>query len=809
MTRRPNHPARRLLACALAASSLFLLALSAYQPPASAPNPPRDELATDLDRRFTQDVAPLLATYCLACHQGDTAKGDVHLDQLTSLNAALTGDLDLRLIKEMVATAAMPPKPKPSSTRKPAPIPTDHERLVITQWIDAALAYTPTDAPIDPGWFTIHRLNRTEYRNTLRDLLGIDPASVDLAAKLPRDDTGYGFDNVADVLSTSPLAVEQYLAAAETAIDTALGPAVELGDHPRTLRPLEGKTGQPLPSGGFFLYSNGPASARFAAPLTGDYLIRIRAWETKAGDERARMALRDGERDLTTFTVSGTRDKPQDFQFRARLTRGTHTLSANFLNDYYIKDKADRNLGVESITVAGPLDEATTERPAQWARIFQPAAALPRNASEAARAQAILADFATRAYRRPVSPAQTAAILRLFRAQRTGKPAQAFEPAIRTTLAAVLVSPNFLFRSVAAPSSDAANPAARYTLDGYELASRLSYFLWSAPPDQPLLDAAADGSLATDAALAAQTRRMLADPRSSAFVDNFAGQWLQLRALDSIAIDRARFPDYTDQLRDDMVTEATLFLGDILASDREGGILEFVSSRATFVNERLASFYNIPGVKGDNFRRVTLPADSPRGGVLTMGAILTLTSNTTHTSPVKRGLFVLDQILGAPPPPPPADIPPLDQAAHAAGENATVRERLAIHTASASCASCHNRLDPIGLSFEHFDAIGRWRDTENGKPIDATGTLPGDIHLTGADDLKRTLLARSDQFIEALSAKLLTYALGRGVEPFDRPAIRQIAQRTRANGDKLSALIESITLSETFRTCRGRKPAND
>ncbi len=809
MPTRPHHPARRSLACALVASPLFLLAFASHQPQAPVSSPPRDELAAELDRRLTQDVTPLLTTYCLSCHSGEAAKGDVNVDQLTSLRVALAGDPDLRLIKEMVATAAMPPKPKPNSNRKPAPIPTDHERLVITQWIDAALAYTPTDAPVDPGWFTIHRLNRTEYRNTLRDLLGIDPKAIDLAARLPRDDTGYGFDNVADVLSTSPLAVEQYLAAAETAIDTALGPAVELGDHPRALRPLEGKSGQPLPGGGFFLYSNGPASARFEAPLTGDYLIRVRAWETKAGDEHALMALRNGKQDLTTFTVSGTREKPQDFQFRARLTRGTHTLSANFVNDYYVKDKADRNLGVESISVAGPLDEATTERPEQWTRIFQPAAALPRNAGEAVRAEAILTDFATRAYRRPVTTAQTAALMRLFRAQRTGKPGQAFEPAIRTTLAAVLVSPNFLFRSAAAPAAGAAGPNSRYTLDGYELASRLSYFLWSAPPDQPLLDAAADGSLATDAGLAAHTRRMLADPRSGALVENFAGQWLQLRALDSIAIDRARFPDYTDQLRDDMVTEATLFLGDILRSDREGGILDFVASRTTFVNQRLADFYGIPGVKGEDFRRVTLPQGSPRGGVLTMGAVLTLTSNTTRTSPVKRGLFVLDQILGAPPPPPPADIPPLEQAAHAAGENATVRERLAIHTASAGCASCHNRLDPIGLSFEHFDAIGRWRDTENGKPIDATGTLPGNIPLDGSDDLKRILLDRSDQFVEALSAKLLTYALGRGVEPFDRPAIRQIAQRTRARGDKLSALVESIVLSETFRTCRPRKLKDD
>lgn len=811
MTTRPSKLPKRLLASALAASSLTLLAFANVQPPkassprASAPKhatPPTDDLAAELNRRLTQDVLPLISTYCLSCHSGDDAKGDVHLDQLKSLDDALAGDLDIRLIKEMVGTAAMPPKPKPGKTPSTThPVPSDHQRLIITQWTDAVSNYTPADAPIDPGWFTIHRLNRTEYRNTLRDLLGIDPAKLDLAAKLPRDDTGYGFDNIADVLSTSPLAVEQYLAAAEQAIDTALGPIVEFGDTPRTLRPLEGKTGQPLPKGGFSLYSNGPASAKFTAPLTGDYLIRIRAWETHAGDEPSRMSLDIDKRKLKEFAVSGTREDPQEFQLRTRLLQGEQTIAANFLNDFYIKDKADRNLGVESISVAGPLDEATAERPTQWKTIFAPGAAIK---DEAARAKAILTAFATRAYRRPATDAQSAALLKLYRAQR--KAGQAHEPAIRTALAATLVSPNFLFRSAAIPKANASNPGASYTLDGYELASRLSYFLWSSPPDEPLLAAAADGSLLTDAVLSAQTRRMIADPRSSAFVENFAGQWLQLRALDNVAIDRTKFPDYNDQLRADMITEATLFLGDTLKSDRS--IIDFINCRDTFLNQRLAEFYGVPGVKGSEFRRVTLPENSPRGGVLTMGAILTLTSNTTRTSPVKRGLFVLDQILGAPPPPPPADIPPLDQA-HTENPDATVRERLAIHVANPTCAACHNRLDPIGLSFEHFDAIGHWRDTENGKPIDATGTLPDQTNLNGAGDLKKTLLARSDQFVEALTAKTLTYALARGTEPFDRPAIRQIAQRTRANNDKFSALIESITLSESFRTCRPRNPKTD
>ncbi|HZW08074.1 MAG TPA: DUF1592 domain-containing protein [Phycisphaerales bacterium] len=790
-----RHSARYALLAMTAAAAAVLLGLAAAQPgvtPADRParsEPRTDEVAADLQTRLTRDVRPLLTKYCAGCHEGENAKGDVDLAGLATLTAATGGDHDLRLIKEMIGTAQMPP---PSREGRPAhPHPTEHERITLTQWLDAALDYTPADAPIDPGWFTIHRLNRAEYRNTLRDLLGIDPAKIDLAARLPRDDTGYGFDNIADVLSTSPLAVEEYLAAAEKAIDAALGPVIEFGDHPRTLRPLNGSNGQALPAGGFLLYSNGPASAEFTAPATGDYLVRIKAWETRAGDERSRMSLRVGKRDVKTFTVDRPRETPKEFQARVRLTAGLNTVSANFLNDYYVKDKADRNLGVESISIAGPLDEATTERSAVWKQLHAPAAAARDDAS---RARAVLDAFAGRAYRRPVTAAQSEALLKVYRNRR--RAGDAHEPALRTALTAALVSPSFLFRSVTLTGD-----AQRHTLDGYELASRLSYFLWSSTPDQPLLDAAADGSLLTDDGLTRHTRRLLADPRSSAFVENFAGQWLQLRTLETVAIDRARFPDYTDQLRADMIAEPTRFLADAVSSNRS--ILDFVDSRDTFLNERLARFYGLDSVKGDEFRRVALPARSPRGGIVTMAAVLTLTSNTTRTSPVKRGLFVLDQLLNAPPPPPPADIPPLEQA-HAENPTASVRERLALHTAVASCAACHNRLDPIGLALEHFDATGRWRATEHDKPIDASGTLPDGTALAGADDLKRALLARSDQVVEAVTAKLLTYALGRGVEPFDRPAIRQIARRTRQHDDRFPALIESIVLSETFRTCRPR-----
>lgn len=790
-----THPASGVLACAFAASAVSVLGFARLGPAPAAvvvePDEPGDALAAELDQRLTRDVAPLLATYCLACHAGEDASADLRLDQLGSVRDSLTRGFDLRLIREMVSTGEMPPKRKPQ--------PSEHERLVITQWLDAAIAYVPADAPIDPGWFTIHRLNRAEYRNTLRDLLGVDPKRVDLAARLPQDDTGYGFDNVADVLSVSPLAVEEYLAAAERAVEIGLGPVIEYGDNPRVLRPLEGTSGQPLPRGGYYLYSVGAASGKYSAPATGEYIVRVRAWETHGGDENARLSLRIDRKRIDEFSVSGTRGEPQEFEKRVRLTRGEHTIAAHFVNDYYVKDVADRNLGVESISVAGPLDERTTERPEAWKRIFGVGAGIT---DEHERAHAVVREFARRAYRRPPADEQVASLMKVYRWEREN--GAAFEPAVRTALTAALVSPSFLFRTAAHP--DAANPEARYTLDAYELASRLSYFLWSTMPDEELFAAAEDGSLLRDEVLSEQVRRMLADSRADAFVENFAGQWLQLRALRTLAIDRSRFPEYDDALRDAMIAEANLFFADVLRSGRS--VIEFIDSRATFLNGRLAAHYGVPGVKGNEFRRVELPEDSPRGGVLTMGAILTLTSNTTRTSPVRRGLFVLDQILGAPPPPPPPDIPPLEQSAEA-NPHASVREQLALHVANPTCAACHTRLDPIGLSFEHFDAIGRWRAEEGGVPIDATGTLPGNIELKGSEDLKRVLLERSDQFIEALSAKVLTYALGRGVEPFDRPAVRLIAKRTREHGDRFSALIESVVLSETFRSCRGREPAHE
>lgn len=759
-----------------------------------------DALADELDRRLAEDVAPLFRTYCFECHQGEKVKGGVHLDALRSVRDVLVLREDVSMAREMVVTRQMPPEGEAQ--------PSDHERLILQQWFDGALAYVPPDAPVDPGWFTIHRLNRLEYRNTLRDLLGIDPAREDLAARLPRDDTGYGFDNIADVLSTSPLAIEAYLDAAERAVQLALGPELEFGGAARRIAALEGGNGRPLPSGGHFLFSNGAVHGRFEFPATGEYTVRLRAWETHGGDENARLELRIAGKTEAKFEVRGTREDPEEFEARVRVTAGQRLVAAVFTNDFYEANVADRNVAVEWISVAGPMDEATTERPAQWMEVFgaggrdEAGAAANPGAAETARAREILSRFAARAYRRPLTADEADDLSRRF--GRVRSQGRSFESSVRLVLTSVLVSPNFLFRSVSNP--DAGDPQRVYELSGYELAGRLSYFFWSSMPDEELLALAADGSLVRPEILAAQARRMLADPKSRAFVESFASQWLQLRALDTIAIDTASFPEFDPALRASMAGEATGFFADVVRNDRS--VLTFLDSDRAFLDERLARFYGIDGVTGPEFREVTLPEASPRGGVLTMGAVLTVTSNTTRTSPVKRGLFVLDQILGAPPPPPPADIPPLEQA-KMAGADATLREQLAVHVANPTCAVCHNRLDPIGLALENFDAIGRWRDQERGKPLDVSGVLPGGVAFNGPAELKKILMGRADEFVETLSGKVLTYAIGRGLEPFDRPTVREITTATRAEGDRIGAMIEAVVLSEAFRTCRGRERAED
>lgn len=753
-----------------------------------------DALAAELDRRYWEDVEPLLAEFCFGCHAGEETKGGIAFDGIWTIEDARAMGDDLATAAELLHGRAMPP------AGEPAPDPDQIE--AITKWVADTLDYRPPGSRTDPGWFVIHRLNRAEYRNTIRDLLGVDLSRFDPAWGLPQDDTGYGFDNIAAVLTISPMQIEGYLDAAERSIEAAFGPVIVPSTEPRTPRGLAVGRGGRASGGGFFLFSNGAVGAEIDVPLAAEYEITVRTWGQRAGDELPRLSIRHGRRELEGVFVEGTQAEPQTVTVRARLEPGRARLEAAFTNDFYQPDVADRNLAIESVEIAGPLTAESIERPPAYDEVFFVKPEPGDSRSEHAAAARILERFAGRAFRRPATDAEIGRLTDLYDAARAA--GDAHEEALRVCLSAVLVSPRFLYRAVDNPHAD--DPDAIYPLDAYELASRLSYFLWSSTPDDTLLALAADGSLAEPATLAGQARRMLADPKADAFIENFSGQWLLLRNLDRLAIDQSRYRVYDAELRDAMITEATMFFADVVREDRS--VLTFLDSDHTFVNGPLAALYGFAELAGldrkdRSFRRVDLPADSPRGGVLTMGAVLTVTSNPTRTSPVKRGLYVLDQILGTPPPPPPPEIAPLEQALAELGENPSLREQLAAHLTDVNCAVCHNRMDPLGLAMENFDAVGRWRDADESGPIDASGTLPDGRSFAGPNELKQILLAGDGLFVENLTRKLLTYALGRGLESFDRPTVTDIVRRTRAEGDRFSAIIEGIVLSDAFRTCRG------
>lgn len=774
---------------------------------ASSPNQPepikalakRDPLAKQLEERLKNDIQPLIGKYCYECHGNGKKKGGVKLDGPGDIKGIMNGVEDWLTVVEVMNLGLMPPEKKPQ--------PTAHEKLTIQQWVQEASDYYPEDAAPDPGWYTIHRLNRSEYRNTMRDLLGVDPQVYDLAEHLPSDDTGYGFDNIADVLSMSPLQLEKFLESAEQAIELALGP--DTSPKPRKVRQLKrDSAGADFADGGHHLWANGNVSGWFDCSKDGVYEITAHVCGDQADQVGPRIELSVGGKLLETADVTAMpEDDPQVVRVKAELKAGKQKINVRFINDTMINGQ-DRNLYVEKITVAGPMgvsDESVRDdvffiKPTaddKGKRLL--GADGPKRITESQAARQVIERFATRAFRRPADSGEVAALLRLYRASREA--GDDYETALKLALTATLVSPNFLYRPIANPKPH--DHTFIYELNDDELASRLSFFLWSSMPDDRLLDLARAKQLRKPGVLKKQVRRMLMDPRSDALVENFAGQWLLLRKLDGLEMDPKQFPTFNAELRDAMRTEAELFFSDVLRENRS--VLSFLDSEYTYLNETLADHYGIGRVKGDDFYRVRLSADSPRGGVLTMAATLTVTSHATRTSPVKRGDYVLAQLMGSAPPPPPPDVPPLEIATEAVGEQASLREQLAAHVADPNCAVCHKRLDPIGLAMENFDAIGAWRDHEQGKPIDANGELPGGVAFNGPTELKAVMLQRQDGFIENLAKKMLTYAVGRGNEPFDRPTIKKVVQHVEDNDYRMQSLIESIVLSDAFMKARGRE----
>jgi len=773
MRTHPLPTAALLLALLLAAGAVWLGA-SGRSPSKPAP------------AEFARDIQPLLATYCFECHGEARQKSGVAFHSLTDLPTARRQRELWTRVREQLQAGEMPPDS--------ADQPTAAERQRLLQWIANDLFPLDCRNP-DPGRVTIRRLNRSEYNHTLRDLLGVDLRPAD---DFPADDTGYGFDNIGDVLSVSALLFERYFLAAGRVLDAAIV-------TPETRRPpirqfaardLQG-AGEPAAGDCCHrLISNGEAGVSFPVETPGEYLWRITAHGEQAGPEPVKMAARVDGRELGTMEVRAKEAGPETYEFKLRLERGPRRLTAAFLNDYYEapagnRPARDRNLILHRFELLGPLDAPPPPPPASHQRIFT---CVPAPATTNDCARQILGAFARRAWRRAVTPDEVNRLAALAEAQRAG--GASFEASLKTALHAVLVSPQFLFRGELQPDPD--NPRVARPVDEFALATRLSYFLWSSTPDDELLALAERGQLRRNQD--AQVRRLLRDPRSQALVENFAGQWLQLRNLELAAPDRATFPQFDDALRTAMRRETELLFTHILREDRS--VLEFLTADYTFANARLARHYGLAGVSGDDFQRVSLKG-TRRAGVLTHASILTLTSNPNRTSPVKRGKWVLENLLAAPPPPPPPDVPPLPENTPASTA-VSVRDRMKEHLANPGCASCHVRMDPIGLAFEHFDGIGAWRDRDSGQPVDAAAELPTGEQLDGVDGLRAFLVKRQqDQFVRCLGDRMLTYALGRGLEWYDDCALDAITKGTRRNGDKFTALVLEIVRSAPFQMRRG------
>jgi mono/diheme cytochrome c family protein len=756
---------------------------------------------------FAAQVAPLLAKYCTACHGNDAPEGDLSLARFANQAEALEADEIWSKVHDNLSQGTMPPDGEDQ--------PTPEERAQLIAWIESQLPSFNCQGPRDPGRVTLRRLNRAQYNRTIRDLLGVD---FQPANDFPADDVGYGFDNIGDVLSLPPILLEKYLAAAQQIVERTIATddprlphsyhyeAVTLAATPGRSRPLEKNR---------VLFYVGAVYVDQPVQVEGDYIIRVRAAATQAGSEPAMLGIRvDGDQHLAAYVLAPVKE-PRTYEVRVPLQAGQRRIAAAFLNDHSEppgKDaKArikDRNLFVEWIEVEGPLDLSPTPKPESHRRlvIAEPVrtAEQPRGArSDVERAgREVLARIAQRAYRRPI-PAEELVRLTALAMQAFDEGAS-YEESLQIGLMGVLVSPHFLFMiedpTAATPMADGSQ---RARITPWELATRLSYFVWGTMPDEELFARAADGNLADDDVLSGQLRRMLADPKSVALVDDFAMQWLHLRLLDTAAPDPERFPRFAE-LRGAMRRETELFFTDLIQSDRS--VLDLLDGDYSFVNGPLAEYYGLPFVTGDHFRRITWPVGSPRGGVLTHASVLTVTSNPTRTSPVKRGKWVLEQMLGAPPPPPPPNVPELEEGG--AALTGTLRQRMEQHRANPACAQCHARMDPLGFGLENFDAVGAWRTRENEALIDASGELPDGATFDGPAGLRQVLRQKQDEFCRCLAEKLLTYALGRGLETADRCTVEDILTGLQTGGYKFSALAEGIVESDAFRlrTFTGENP---
>jgi hypothetical protein len=740
--------------------------------------------------------------YCDSCHFGPKARAKLNLENLDLAHLDVNGETWEKVLRKL-RSREMPP------AGMPRPTAVSYDALV--KAIEDERGRLAQVKP-NPGRPTLHRLNRTEYANAVRDLLALD---IDVSDMLPADDIGYGFDNIGDVLQVSPVLLERYLSTARKISRTAVGdmtlqPAYQTYTVPHALTQTDRLTGA-APAG-----SRGGQSIHHFFPVDGTYEIALTLQRNRndeyLGFERERKVyLRLDDQRLQLFTIPKSEKKivlgggkPPDSNLKVRMSikAGEREIAATFLKDTVLQEGIIDKVrsddvqqyfeGVGSITIAGPFNVEGPGQTATRDKIFicHPSG----SADEMACAEKILTNLAHHAYRRPVTADDMPQLVELYK---QGAAEGGFESGIRLALQKILVSPEFLFRAEEDPAN--ATPGMVYRVSDVELASRLSFFLWSSIPDDELLAVAEKGQLHDPAVLKAQVTRMMADPRSESLVKNFVGQWLFLRNISRIAPDTTTFMTFDENLRQSMATETEMLVESQVKEDRS--VSDLLTSDYTFLNQRMAEHYGIKGVYGSEFRRVKID-DPNRYGLMGQASILAVTSYPNRTAPTIRGKYVLEQLLGTPPPPPPANVPSLkdDQST----QKLTMRERMEAHRSNPACASCHKMMDSLGFALDNFNGIGGWRDSTGPGlgPIDASGTLPDGTTFTGPAGLREVLMKKRGQFVETFTERLLTYALGRGSEEYDLPVVRKIVRDAAADNQKWSSIILGIVNSTPFQMRR-------
>ena len=801
--RRRTVAGSRLLIAAsvwlLSAGWAVIGASSAQDVPASQPAPAAAAHKAVLDR------------YCVTCHNQRTKASDLALDTVDiarpSANAQVWEDVVRKL-----RTRSMPPQGMPR--------PDEATYVAMTTFLETELDRASAASP-NPGRPLIRRLNRSEYANAVRDLLVLD---VDVSSLLPADDSAFGFDNVSDMLGTSPALLERYLVAADRVSALAVGAPTAPGSNTYRVRQDRSQDqhieGLPLGSvGGLVVTHSFPQDAEYHFSLAL-YRTNLEAIRGLEHPHQIEITI-DGAR-VFLATVGGEAEKGEPaevitdrsdaidarLQVRVPVTAGPHAVGATFVRKIgagtqrlrpFLRSSAGTydSTGrphIETLTIAGPYNPTGPGKTPSRERIFSCRPAASRRSPQESKADEdgcatkILSTLARRAFRRPVTKPELARVLEFYAA---GRKKGNFDAGIQFGIRRILASPTFVFR---VEEDGTLKPGTIHRVSDLELASRLSFFLWSSIPDDTLLELAAKNQLSQPGVLEKQVRRMLADPRADALVSNFSGQWLHLRNLKTVAPNHDEFPDFDDTLREAFQREAELFFASIMREDRN--VIDLLTANYTFVNERLAKHYGVPYVYGSQFRRVTLTEDARRG-LLGKGAILMVTSRADRTAPVLRGKWILENVLGTPPPPPLPNVPPLVASTEAAPR--TLRERMEQHRASPTCAGCHKVLDPLGFALENFDGVGAWRSREAGLPIDASGLLADGTKVDGVVALRNALVGRSDIFVQTLTEKLMIYALGRGLQHYDMPVVRDVVRHAAKQDYRFSSLVMGIVTSPPFQ----------